>query len=132
MRNNGYKFALTFLWLGWTALVLYGSLAPGDELPTGWFADIPHFDKLVHFGFYAGEVSLLLLLFRPRGWNKLWVLLPVIGGSALIEYLQGAYFGRSNDPWDLAANTVGALTGLGLAPLLRRWVFGPLFGLDRR
>ncbi len=122
MRNNRYKVGLTFLWLLWTAGVLYGSLAPGDDLPSGWFAWIPHFDKGVHFGFYAGEMALLLLLFNPPTWRRGGVLLLVIAASALIEYLQGAYFGRSNDRWDLLANAVGALCGLLIAPLLQRWI----------
>ena len=120
MWNNRYKFWLTFLWLLWTAGVLYGSLAPGDDLPTGWFAWIPHFDKAVHFGFYAGEMILLLLLFNPPTWRRGGVLLLVIAASALIEYLQGAYFGRSKDGWDLLANAVGALCGLLAAPWLAR------------
>lgn len=120
MRNNRYKFWLTFLWLLWTAGVLYGSLAPGDDLSTGWFAWIPHFDKAVHFGFYAGEMALLLLLFNPPTWRRGGILLLVIAASALIEYLQGAYCGRSKDGWDLLANTVGALTGLLAAPWLDR------------
>ena len=122
MRNNRYKFLLTFLWLLWTAGVLYGSLAPGDDLPSGWFAWIPHFDKLVHFGFYAGEMALLLLLFDPPTWRRGGILLLVIAASALIEYLQGAYFDRSNDGWDLLANSIGALTGLLAAPLLQRCI----------
>ena len=83
------------------------------------FAWIPHFDKGVHFGFYAGEMALLLLLFNPPTWRRGGVLLLVIAASALIEYLQGAYFGRSNDRWDMLANAVGALCGLLIAPLLQ-------------
>ena len=120
MRNHRYKFVLTFLWALWTAGVLYGSLAPGDDLPTGWFAWIPHFDKLVHFGFYVGEAVLLMLLFEPRAWRRWGVWVPVVAASALIEYLQGAYFGRSNDPWDLLANALGATCGLFVAPCLQR------------
>lgn len=122
MRNNGYKFALTFLWLLWTAGVLYGSLAPGDDLPTGWFAWIPHFDKMVHFGFYTGEAVLLMWLFQPQGWRRAWIVVPLILGSALIECLQGLYFNRSNDLWDLLANTLGTFFGLYVAPRLQNWI----------
>ena len=53
MHKPHYKFVLTLLLVLWTAGVLYGSLAPGDDLPpAGWLAMIPYFDKVVHFGFY--------------------------------------------------------------------------------
>lgn len=132
MRNSRYPVALTFLWLFWTALVLYGSLAPGDDLPTGWWTKIPYFDKGVHFCFYAGEASLSWLLFRPQGWKRWGVLLVVIAASAGIEYLQGAYFNRSRDWGDLLANVAGTLAAIVLAPVLHRWIFEPLFGPDPR
>ena len=90
----------------------------GDDLPSGWFAWIPHFDKGVHFGFYAGEMALLLLLFNPPTWRRGGVLLLVIAASALIEYLQGAYFAARMTGGDMLANAVGALCGLLIAPLL--------------
>lgn len=128
MSNKSYKRLLIFCTVLWTAVVLYGSLAPGDDLPpTGWLAWIPHFDKVVHFIFYAGQTTLLLLLFEPRGWRKLLVIIPVIGFSALIEYLQGRYFDRSNDSWDLLANTLGACSALMLAPLLKRTLLSRIF-----
>ncbi|MFQ8805140.1 MAG: hypothetical protein ACLR8Y_08685 [Alistipes indistinctus] len=56
MHKPRYKFVLTLLLVLWTAGVLYGSLAPGDDLPpAGWLAMIPYFDKVVHFGFYFGK-----------------------------------------------------------------------------
>ena len=49
MHKPRYKFVLTLLLVLWTAGVLYGSLAPGDDLPpAGWLAMIPYFDKVVH------------------------------------------------------------------------------------
>lgn len=128
MRNKTYRTLLIFCTLIWTALVLYGSLAPGDDLPpAGWLAWIPHLDKVVHFIFYAGETTLLLLLFEPRGWRKLWVILPVIATSGLVEYLQGRFFERSNDPWDFLANTLGACFALWLAPFLKRKILDRIF-----
>ncbi len=132
MQKKGFRPLLIACTLLWTAGVLYGSLAPGDDLPTGWWAAIPYFDKIVHFIFYAGEASLLLLWFEPRGWRKGWVVGAVIAASAGIEWIQGEYINRANEPIDLIANTLGAFSGLGIAPLLRRWIVTPLFGADSR
>ena len=55
----------------WTAVILLLSLVPGDELPpAGWLARIPHFDKIVHCGFYLIETGLLVLWFRPSPRGK--------------------------------------------------------------
>ena len=61
MHKPRYKFVLILLLVLWTAGVLYGSLAPGDDLPpAGWLAMIPYFYKVVHVGFYFGETLLVL------------------------------------------------------------------------
>lgn len=123
MRKATYRNLLILAVILWTALVLYGSLASGDSLPSsGWLKGIPNLDKLVHFVFYAGETTLLVLLFDLWGWRKLFVWLPVVAGSALIEYLQGAYFGRSCDAWDLMANILGASFALWLSAYIRRLI----------
>lgn len=103
----------------WTAGILYGSLTPGDSLPrVGWLSKIPQFDKIVHFGFYLGQVALLILWLRPSRGNRLWIALAAIAFSGVIELLQGEYCDRSADWLDLAANSAGALTGIPLAALL--------------
>ncbi len=121
MSKSRYKSLLTSLLLLWSAGVLYGSLAPTEELPpTGWLAWIPYFDKVVHFGFYFGETLLILLLFRPHGWRR-WVAVgAVIGCSGAIELLQGALGYRSQDLWDFVANSCGALVAWVVEPLVSR------------
>ena len=53
MNKNRYGFVVGGLFVVWTAVILLLSLVPGDELPpAGWLARIPHFDKIVHCGFY--------------------------------------------------------------------------------
>lgn len=45
-RRSKYTTVLNVLLGLWTVGVLYGSLAPGDDLPSaGWFDWIPYFDK---------------------------------------------------------------------------------------
>ena len=96
MHKPRYKFVLTLLLVLWTAGVLYGSLAPGDDLPpAGWLAMIPYFDKVVHFGFYFGETLLVLLLFEPRGWRRWTAVAAVILCSGAVELVQGALGYRS-------------------------------------
>ena len=123
MYKPHYKFVLTLLLVLWTAGVLYGSLAPGDDLPpAGWLAMIPYFDKVVHFGFYFGETLLVLLLFEPRGWRRWTAVAAVILCSGAVELVQGALGYRSKDFWDFVANSSGALVAVAVAPLLQRFV----------
>ena len=122
MHKPRYKFVLTLLLVLWTAGVLYGSLAPGDDLPpAGWLAMIPYFDKVVHFGFYFGETLLVLLLFEPRGWRRWTAVAAVILCSGAVELVQGALGYRSKDFWDFVANSSGALVAVAVAPLLQRF-----------
>ena len=123
MHKPRYKFVLTLLLVLWTAGVLYGSLAPGDDLPpAGWLAMIPYFDKVVHFGFYFGETLLVLLLFEPRGWRRWTAVAAVILCSGAVELVQGALGYSSKDFWDFVANSSGALVAVAVAPLLQRFV----------
>lgn len=123
MHKPRYKFVLTLLLVLWTAGVLYGSLAPGDDLPpAGWLAMIPYFDKVVHFGFYFGETLLVLLLFEPPGWRRWTAVAAVILCSGAVELVQGALGYRSKDFWDFVANSSGALVAVAAAPLLQRFV----------
>ena len=123
MHKPHYKFVLTLLLVLWTAGVLYGSLAPGDDLPpAGWLAMIPYFDKVVHFGFYFGETLLVLLLFEPRGWRRWTAVAAVILCSGAVELVQRALGYRSKDFWDFVANSSGALVAVAVAPLLQRFV----------
>ena len=105
----------------WSAGVLYGSLAPQDGMPAaGWFGRIPHVDKIVHFGFYAGEVFLAMHLVPARGWAKWALLAGIVALSGAIEVAQELWFGRSGDLADFAANCTGALAGMALWVAMRR------------
>lgn len=129
MEKKRGRRVVMILFFAWTLLILYGSLAPSDDLPPmGWLAWIPYFDKVVHFGFYAGQVTLLLLWLQPttRG-DRFWVALCVITFSGTIELLQDEYFYRSKDALDLLANSVGALTGIPIAYLIRTFILKRFF-----
>lgn len=116
-----YRLLYVVLLWCWTALVLYGSLAPGDGLPpSGWLGRIPGFDKIVHFAFYSGETALLLAVFDPRRSLRWLLLLATVFCSGVIELVQGAYLNRSCDIFDMAANVLGALFGMLVYSVLRK------------
>jgi VanZ family protein len=109
------KFWLTgfLLWFG----VLWGLSSfriPGEGVPP-----VPHFDKVVHFGYFFGGSCLLCAWLYRRGpertdWAKLIttavVVVALIG--ALDEYHQSFTPGRSgNDPFDWLADLLGATAG---------------------
>lgn len=121
MNTKRRKTIFAVLLILWTAFVLYGSLAPGDELPVrNWWADIPYFDKIAHFGFYFVEMVILLFLFDLRGLRQLWALAAILLFSGTIEILQPIYFGRSGDLYDLITNLLGAMFGIVAVRLIRK------------
>lgn len=124
MTVKSYKVTVRIALILWTLLVLYGSLAPGSDLPMkSWWGSIPHFDKLVHFGFYFVETLLLILgFYYSRMSVKVLMVLAVVIFSGFIEVLQGAFFGRSRDVSDLVANTLGVLCAPGAAVFVHRMV----------
>jgi len=108
------------VWLG--ALVLWFAalwlLSSGNPTPPGAI-QIPHLDKICHFGYFLGGGGLLaagLYCRRPEAphW-RLIVLLAVIMAAAvggLDEWHQTRTPGRSgNDPWDWLADVLGGTAG---------------------
>ena len=96
MNKNRYGFVVGGLFVVWTAGSWLLSLVPGDELPpAGWLARIPHFDKIVHCGFYLIETGLLVLWLRPSPRGKFWIVAGVVAFSGVIELVQSVC-GRSD------------------------------------
>lgn len=121
MKKESHTVIAMILFFMWTAGILYGSLAPGEDLPPmGWLTRIPYYDKWIHFGFYLGQVVWLSLWIRPSRQNRIWVAVPCIIFSGIIELIQGEFFARSTDWMDLAANSFGALLGVPLTGLILR------------
>ncbi|MEM9930111.1 MAG: VanZ family protein [Bacteroidota bacterium] len=98
-------------------LLLAGSVAPGDKLPT-----IPNWstlfspDKVLHFGAYGVFALLLSVVFSER--RTKWAIFSAIAVAAafglLMECLQAiSGTGRSFDAIDMVANLIGALLGGG-------------------
>jgi len=98
------------LWLFWpaVAVVVWGQLTPQ---PPSLVEN--HWDKAQHFTAYFG-LSLLATLAWGRRRGLIWILLAIIAMGAAMEVLQGIV-GRDADWLDEVANSLGALTGMGLA-----------------
>lgn len=84
----------------------------------------PHIDKLVHAGIYA--VLAITTLFAATAWNYRWsfllavtVALTLVGVGMFDELTQMFVDGRTADPLDLAADTLGAVMGISLYGLIR-------------
>lgn len=92
--------------------VAWGSLTPASELPQ----TLP-WDKANHFIGY-GVIAGLIRLAGVRSSGAFWI--AVIYGT-LIEGLQMAVPGRhGGDPWDVLANTLGAISAVVLLAGLER------------
>ena len=99
--------------------ILLNLLSHGDKFhpPGGFMFDIPHFDKVVHFGYFfggGGLFSAALYFRRKLPWGKLiltvTVLLSLIG--VMDEFHQSFFANRTgNDPGDWLADTLGAFCG---------------------
>ena len=113
------------LWLGlfiFWAVTLYVLSSFSKTMPDGG-PEIPHLDKIMHFGYFlgGGMIFTTYLLLRkgttaPAHLRILvpFILLAIIG--ALDEYHQTFTPGRSgNDPFDWLADVLGASTGIFLA-----------------
>lgn len=114
-RQSPRFWAICFaLWF-----IVLNLLSHGDKFhPPGAFAfDIPHLDKIVHFGFFFGGAGLLsaALFFKKKpSWLKLTLIVTI--SLSLIgiwdEYHQSFFANRTgNDPGDWLADTLGALSG---------------------
>lgn len=109
-------------WLagGWllVCLVAYLSLAPHPPQPVSF----AHVDKLEH-GFAYATLSLWFcqLYHSPR--SRMIAVAALIGLGVALEFIQGWTGYRLFDVWDMAANSVGVLSGY----LLVRTALGRLF-----
>jgi VanZ family protein len=106
------RAALVALPLYWIALFI-ATHYPRVRIP----GEIPHSDKLIHFGAF-GLLAVLFWRFvqarRPIGNRFVWVATTVlIPYAGLDEYLQ-QFFGRYTDFNDFIANTVGIVVALAV------------------
>ena len=108
----------------WLSGVIGGSLASGGQL-SSLEEKLPflEYDKLMHFGAYAGIALLSLLAFERRRGIALALSMVLMGG--LIELAQNLSPGRTPDIADAICNTLGVLCGLALGLFLTRYILLP-------
>jgi len=105
----------------WVAYLF--SLSSNPESVTQGAPQIPHIDKILHFGYFMGGAGLfttwLLLWKGPASRRTIRFILPItllLAFAALDEIQQSFSPGRSgNDPFDWLADALGSITGVILA-----------------
>jgi VanZ family protein len=99
---------------------------PGDKLPKGGL-EIPHIDKIVHFGlFYIMSIFLCAeLKYQTKLSMKKVMLISIILVAlygAIIELLQNYVFTyRSGDYYDLLFDIIGGTVGVLMFKTLKSW-----------
>jgi glycopeptide antibiotics resistance protein len=101
---------------------------PGDDVPSNSFLEKIHFDKIVHFGMFAGVVFLAGWgIFKDRkqvsGATLIALVMFAAGFGLAIEFIQKYWaIGRSFDLFDLLADSLGAIFGAGFLRLFINWI----------
>ena len=115
-------FIPAIIWFLFITILL---MLPGNDLPgeDSFWAKIPHFDKIVHMGFFGGQVFWLFIFFvknmETNSKSLFWVTIIACLYGVAIEFLQ-KYFapGRSFDVFDMLFDAIGAF----LAYFFIRWM----------
>lgn len=108
--------------IAWAILIFVLCTLPPSSLPK---VKILHLDKVAHFGVFFVQSVLLSLLFSFQTRKSyfqiifLSTLLAFVYGG-LIEILQGAFYNRSGDVYDLVADIFGGFVGAVLYPIVLR------------
>ncbi len=117
----GLWFSFLIFW----AVTLYMLSSFSKTMPDGG-AEIPHIDKILHFGYFMGGGIIFgtwVLLWKGTAAGalaRIAIPLAILAcGGALDEYHQTFTPGRSgNDPFDWLADSLGSATGLLIANLI--------------
>lgn len=111
-RRRFWIIALPVYWVALFTATHY----PRVRIPN----EIPHSDKLVHFGAFGLLAFLFWRAFAPVPHRFVtWAAPLLIGYAGLDEWLQ-QFFGRFTDLNDFIANTAGIVVVLGGLEALRR------------
>ncbi len=105
----------------WTLAILAACLIPGREIPN---VNVPLADKWVHFILFAVFSFLWLFLYRHASLKQgLYICLLSSAFGYVVELLQGSGLtrGRSYDPFDWFADSIGGVLGMLLFFCLRRF-----------
>lgn len=108
----------------WAIVIFILCTLPGQDLPDPHL-NIPHLDKIVHFGMFFIMALLLCneLEYQTRfSLRKIFLIsvsvIFLYGG--IIEILQKYFFNRSGDVLDLLADVAGGIIGCLLYPTAKQ------------
>lgn len=110
----------------WILIIFILCAMPGEDIPDPHL-NIPHLDKVVHFGmFFIMSLLLSYPLERHSSFSmkKIYTIaiLVALGYGGLIEILQHYFFNRGGDVWDLLADIAGGVAGCICYPLSKRFL----------
>lgn len=112
----------------WAIIVLMLCGAPSSEFPSMGFLNIPHLDKVVHFGLYVVFTLLLIsennVLRQRGGLTKKSLLIGftfAVAYGGIIELMQMLVFtSRGADFFDFLANIIGSTSAILSYKLLNK------------
>lgn len=104
----------------WALIILILCGAPSSEFPSMGFLNVPHLDKVVHFGLYVVFTLLILSETNTKrilgGLDRKAIIISLfisIAYGLLIELMQLLVFeSRGAEFWDFVANTIGAISAV--------------------
>lgn len=110
----------------WAAIIFFIYSIPGGDIVYEDLWDFFQFDKLVHIAVFAIWVNMLVVAFikqttsRPlKEYARAIALVMALGYGGFLEFIQGNVFiGRTTDPFDFVANSLGALLGILLFKII--------------
>ncbi len=115
-----------FVWANviWFLIIFVLCALPGEDIPDPRL-NIPHLDKVVHFGMFFIFSLLLICPLERRTSLGLGMIYGIAIGVAavyggLLEVLQHFFFERSGDILDFVADVLGGAAGCLCYPLVRR------------
>lgn len=116
----------------WTIVILMATTIPSNSIPKDLLLNIPHFDKLVHFGLFFILATFLLSesnkLRKQEGLTRYAILVAIIVSTIyglIIELVQYLFLpSRSGSLYDFVANVLGALAAIAAYRLVNRLTKG--------
>lgn len=119
--NKKYLALLTGANLLWILVIFALCAMPPQDVPEPGI-EIPHLDKVVHFGMFFIMSLLICYRFERPSLKSIYGI--AIGFSflygGLIEILQHYFFNRGGDVLDLLADVAGGVAGCVLFPTVKK------------
>jgi VanZ family protein len=112
LSNTAYRKRARTLAIGWTLLIFFLCLIPGNEIPN---VKIPFIDKWTHLILFGIFTFLWLFAYPSLKFSRLLFIFLVSALLGwLVEVLQGqlTVLHRSQDNMDTLADAVGGLLGV--------------------